>query len=128
VATGWSHSSYSQSTYGGPASDVSYVISRNGDMPWPAKSPDLSACDFFLRGCLKGKVYTCRPNNVTVLKQPNEEIQNIPDDMLRKVMADVRDRVEQCLRKGGSYLKTRVQKTNSKSVFAKCFCLYNYAC
>jgi hypothetical protein len=40
-----------------------------------------------------------------VLKQPvEEEIQNIPYDMQRKVMADVHDTVEECLRKGGSLL------------------------
>jgi hypothetical protein len=55
------------------------VISHNGDIPWPAKSPDLSACDFFLWGYLKGKLYTQHPNNVTVLKQRiEEESQNIP--------------------------------------------------
>ena len=24
------------------------VISRGGDIPWPARSPDLSVCDYFL--------------------------------------------------------------------------------
>jgi hypothetical protein len=27
-----------------------HVISKNGDIPWPARSPDLSASDFFLWG------------------------------------------------------------------------------
>jgi hypothetical protein len=102
------------------------VISRTGDIPLPAKSADLSACDFFLWGYLKGKVYTCRPNNVTVLKQPNEEeIQNIPDDMLRKVMADVRDRVEECLRKGESHLTNTVLKNKFKICLCKVlFCVH----
>jgi hypothetical protein len=30
-----------------------HVISKNGDIPWPARSPDLAACDFFLGGVLK---------------------------------------------------------------------------
>jgi hypothetical protein len=30
-----------------------HVISRYGDKTWPARSPDLSACDFFLLGYLK---------------------------------------------------------------------------
>jgi len=29
------------------------VISRFGDLPWPPRSPDLTAPDFFLWGCLK---------------------------------------------------------------------------
>jgi hypothetical protein len=70
----------------------------------------LSACDFFLWGYLNGKVYSRHPNNVTVLKQRIEEIQNIPDNMLSKVLADVRDRVEECPRKGGSHLTNTVFK------------------
>ena len=27
-----------------------HVISRGGNVPWPARSPDLSACDYFLWG------------------------------------------------------------------------------
>jgi len=33
------------------------VISRRGNIEWPARSPDLNACDFFLWGYLKSKVY-----------------------------------------------------------------------
>jgi hypothetical protein len=30
-------------------------ISQHGDLPWPAWSPDLSVCDYFLWGYLKAK-------------------------------------------------------------------------
>jgi hypothetical protein len=43
-------------------------------------------------------------------RQTEEEIQNTLDDVLSKVMADVRDRVEECLRKGGSLLTNTVFK------------------
>jgi hypothetical protein len=33
-----------------------HVISRYGDITWPARSRDLSACNFFLRGYLKSQV------------------------------------------------------------------------
>ena len=33
------------------------VVLRFGDVPWPPSLPDLSACDFFLWGYLKSKVY-----------------------------------------------------------------------
>jgi hypothetical protein len=33
------------------------LISLRGDIPWPARSPDLAACDFFLWGHLKAEVY-----------------------------------------------------------------------
>ena len=38
-----------------------YVISRAGDVPWQARSPDLSACDFFLWGYLKSRVFISKP-------------------------------------------------------------------
>jgi hypothetical protein len=73
--------------------------------------------------------YTHRPNNVTVLKQPTEEeIQNIPDDMLSKVMTDVRDTVEECLRKGGSHLTNTVFKNELKICACKTILCVHYAC
>jgi hypothetical protein len=33
-----------------------HVISRYGDITWPARLPDLSACDFFLWGYLKSRL------------------------------------------------------------------------
>jgi hypothetical protein len=32
------------------------LISLRGDIPWPARSPDLASCDFFLWGHLKAEV------------------------------------------------------------------------
>jgi len=34
-----------------------HAISRYGDITWPARSPDLTACDFFLWGYLKSQVF-----------------------------------------------------------------------
>jgi hypothetical protein len=44
------------------------LISMRGDVGWPAHSPDLAPCDFFLCGYLKSKVYTHRPENLQALK------------------------------------------------------------
>jgi hypothetical protein len=70
-----------------------HVISRFGDVEWSPRSPDLSACDFFLWGYLMKKVYAHRPHTIQQLKDCiREEIQEIPVNMLRKVMdnGDVR--------------------------------------
>jgi hypothetical protein len=32
-----------------------HVISRSGDVPWPERSPDLSACDSFYGGISKAE-------------------------------------------------------------------------
>ena len=36
-------------------------ISRGGDVPWPVRSPDLSACYYFLWGYLKSTVFISKP-------------------------------------------------------------------
>ena len=45
------------------------MISRRGNIEWPARSPDLNACDFFLWGYLKSKVYEKKPRTMVDLKQ-----------------------------------------------------------
>jgi hypothetical protein len=45
------------------------VISRRGTVEWPARSPDINACDFFLWGYLKSKVYENKPRTTMYLKQ-----------------------------------------------------------
>jgi len=40
-----------------------HVISRSGDVPWTARSPDLSACGYFLWGYLKSKVFISKPKH-----------------------------------------------------------------
>ena len=35
-----------------------HLISRYGDIAWPARSPDLSVCDFYLWGHLKSVLYS----------------------------------------------------------------------
>ena len=44
------------------------LILRFGDVPWPPRSPNLSSCDFFLWGYLKGCVYTHKPHNLNEMK------------------------------------------------------------
>jgi hypothetical protein len=89
-----------------------HVISRGGDVPWPARSPDLSACDYFLWGYLKSKVFTSKPRTIQEPKQRiKEEIAAIPDQMTRRVMQNRRGRLEQCLRNGGRYLSDVLYKT-----------------
>jgi len=43
------------------------VISGFGDVPWPPRSPDLTAPDFFLRSYLKNVYSTC-PTDLHALK------------------------------------------------------------
>jgi len=63
-----------------------HVISRDGDVPWPARSPDISACDYFLWGYLKSRVFISKPRIMPELKGSiKEEIAEIPKQMARRV-------------------------------------------
>ena len=82
-----------------------HVVSRFGDVPWPPRSPDLSACDFFLWGYLKSKVYVRKPPTVDDLKVSiREEIATVPQEMLVKVMQNFEERLRTCVRQEGRHL------------------------
>jgi hypothetical protein len=59
---------------------ANHVISKNGDIPWLARSPDLFVCDFFLWGYLKSCVFQPpSPRNIQELKERiREEVARIP--------------------------------------------------
>jgi len=68
-------------------------------VPWPPRSPDLSACDFFLWGYFKSKVYVRKPRTVDDLKVSiREEIAIVPQEMLVNVMQNFEERLRTCVR------------------------------
>ena len=88
------------------------VISRFGDVPWPPRSPDLTAPDFFLWGYLK-KVYSTRLTglNVHAFKENIwEEIAKLSEETLQAVMRTFITRVHLCIEEGGGHLKDIVHK------------------
>ena len=64
----------------------SRLISRSGDITWPACSPDLAVPDYFLWGHVRSKVYKLhetRPASIYDLKhQILECVQGIPKALL----------------------------------------------
>jgi hypothetical protein len=75
------------------------------DVPWPARSPDLTACDFFLWGYLKHKVFETCPQDLDTLKQRIvEEINAIQAATLSRVMENVVTRVCECIKWDGQHL------------------------
>lgn len=81
------------------------IISRNANVTWPPRSPDLSVCDFFLWGHLKSVVYQTRPRNLIDLKtQIEEHIANIPEYTLRRTMLSLQNRLNECVRRNGQHL------------------------
>jgi len=80
------------------------VISRFGDVPWPPRSPDLTAPGFFLWGYLK-KVYSTRPTDLHALKENiQEEIAKLSEETLQALMRTFVTRVHLCIEEGGGQL------------------------
>lgn len=82
------------------------IISKNGDFPWPPRSPDMTPPDFFLWGYLKSKVYVNKPKSLRALKNNiRNEISKIPVEMLEKVMENAEKRVHACIKEKGHHLR-----------------------
>jgi hypothetical protein len=81
------------------------VISRRGNIAWPATLPDFNACDFFLCGYLKSKVYETKPRTTVNLKQNiRDEVATISPTMLQQVMQNFQKRLQECVDKKGRHL------------------------
>jgi hypothetical protein len=64
-----------------------HVISCGSDVLWPARSPDLNAYGYFLRGYLKSNLFISKPRTIDKLKQRRkDEIAAIPEKVTRWVM------------------------------------------
>jgi hypothetical protein len=73
---------------------------------WPARSPDLNHCDFYLWGNLKDKVYSNNPHTFAELQQSiRETISSIEVSELKLVSNNMFKRLEACLRAEGRYFE-----------------------
>lgn len=93
----------------------SRVISKDFDEIWPPRSPDLTACDFFLWGYLKNAVYAKRPQpqSLAELKRRiRKAVNDIPVNMVKKSMEAVIYRCRECSCQQGSHLDNVIFKTN----------------
>jgi hypothetical protein len=70
-----------------------HLVSLMGDVGWPARSPELSICDFLLWGYLKKKVFQYRPHTLPELKERIiEEVNAIPREMCEPAVQSFSDR------------------------------------
>jgi hypothetical protein len=87
------------------------VISRRGNIEWPAKSPDFNACDFFFCGYLKSKVYKKRPRTMGYLKENiRDEVAAISPIMLQRVTQNFQKGLRECVGNNGHHLKDTIFK------------------
>jgi hypothetical protein len=81
------------------------VLSRNADHNWPARSCNLTPCDFFLWGYMKSQVYENNPQSIPDLQ---EEIRHvigyIEEQVCVKVITNFIDRVTTCRASRGGHM------------------------
>jgi len=76
-----------------------------GDIAWPARSPDLTVRDIFLRGFLKDRVFRRRIVTLQELKQAIvDEIAAIDEDLRRRAYGNLQTRLPQCIDVNGDHL------------------------
>jgi hypothetical protein len=81
---------------------------RGGPTAWPARSPDLNSCDYYLWRYMKTKVYRTQVENQEELLErimvTAEEIRQNTEELAR-VSASLRRRVEACISENGGHFK-----------------------
>ena len=81
-------------------------IGRSGPHKWPARSPDLTPCDFFLWGWLKEQVYAASPKTLDELEERIREVlASVPQDFLQRSVASVPRRLEKLVSKAGAHIE-----------------------
>lgn len=82
-------------------------IGRGGPIPWPARCPDLTPCDFYLWGHMKALVYT---SPITTVEELRSRIRNAAEEIktsltTRIIKTEVRRRLRACIRNRGSHFE-----------------------
>jgi hypothetical protein len=73
-------------------------IGRCGPLEWPARSPDLTPCDFFFWGYLKDHVYKTQPATILQLRDRIQQCYaELPVEMCTHVCHLVMQRFQKCL-------------------------------
>ena len=77
-----------------------------GGIDWPASSPELNVCDFFLWVYLKYRVYRTKPKTVEELKNRiREEFANIPIEIRERAIMSFYNRLHRVIESGGSHFQ-----------------------
>ena len=78
-------------------------MATNGDIRWPARSPDLNPLDFYLWGKLKDLLYTTPVENAGALEERlRSAIFNISPDEILRASRNVITRSRVCLSQRGT--------------------------
>jgi hypothetical protein len=79
---------------------------RDGPIPCPSNSPDLSPPDFFVWGYVKSTVYAKRPQNLADLRREiAAAFQQITPEMLRATWRNMDSRFDLCRVRNGGHVE-----------------------
>lgn len=68
------------------------------NLPWPANSPDLTPCDFFLWGYLKDRVYRTQPTDLNELRaRIQQEFATLPQAVVNSSIDSYSQRLRRCI-------------------------------
>lgn len=96
--------SFLQNTFG------NRVLSRNADVQWPPRSPDLTSPDFFLWGWLKSVVYRTPLTTAAQLKRRlRRTVRMAPAAALKGLRNSLAARLRLCLREKGGQVEQYLQ-------------------
>ena len=89
-----------------------HVVALNHTIEWPARSPDLTPCDFFLWGYLKSKVFQTPPDSIDDLKnrivaEADRVKQN--RNLIRRAVKDMVPRAHVCIDRDGSHVEGKLR-------------------
>ena len=88
-----------------------YPHNKGMGIDWPPYSPDLNACDFFLWGYLKDRVYKEKIRDMDHLKERiTEEINSIQTGLLRRVVSNFQTRCCIVAEQNGSHCENILKK------------------
>lgn len=84
-------------------------VGRRGPIEWPARSPDLTSCDYWLWAYLRQKVYPTPgllyPSINALGRQIEQQLNDIPMDMFRRSMRDFQVRIQNVIDKDGEHFE-----------------------
>lgn len=81
-------------------------LGRRGPHEWPARSPDLTPCDFFLWGWAKDEVYRSKPRTLDELEVRIQQVlTNVPQHFLQKSITDIPRRLQKLVETAGAYIE-----------------------
>lgn len=81
-------------------------IGNKGPVQWPARSPDLSICDFWLWGILKDRCYKRRPTTKQdMINRITREIAAITPQQIKKARKSIQKRIELIVQHNGRHIQ-----------------------